>query len=120
MDSLISPPERVFGDIASLTQVQSLWTILSPYVIKSFQYELENLFGQLNQIEIDVQMTACQRLFYKEIFEHHGDLLTKLGSLDEFSTSQMAQLEKVNDLLLKCCNSVFLIDKDEKLFEKCH
>ena len=28
--------------------------ILSPYVIKNFQYELENLFGQLNQIEIEI------------------------------------------------------------------
>ena len=51
---MATPPERVFGDIASLSQVQSLWSILSPCMIKSFQYELENLFGQLNQIEIDV------------------------------------------------------------------
>lgn len=65
-------------------------------------------------------MTTCQRLFYKEIYEQHGDLITKLGTLEELSSSQMAQIEKLNDLLLKCCNSVFLIDKDEKLFEKCH
>lgn len=54
LDKMATPPERVFGDIASLSQVQSLWSILSPCMIKSFQYELENLFGQLNQIEIDV------------------------------------------------------------------
>ena len=35
-------------------------------------------------------MTPCQRLFYKEIYEHHGDLLTKLGQLEEFSSNQMA------------------------------
>ena len=51
-------------------------------MIKNFQYEQENLFGQLNQIEIDAQMTPCQRLFYKEIYKQHGDLITKLSTLD--------------------------------------
>lgn len=28
-------------------------------------------------------------------------------------------MKVINDLLLMCCNSVFLIDKDEKLIDKC-
>jgi len=38
MDNLVSPVDRVFGDIKSLSQVQSLWSIVSPYIIKNFQY----------------------------------------------------------------------------------
>jgi len=31
----------------------------------------------------------------------------------------MAKIELVDDLLLKSCNSIFLVDKEEKMMEKC-
>lgn len=74
-------PGAVFSEISSLSQVQRISNALNPYAIKNFQQELENIFGQLNQIELEVQMTQVQRLFYKEIYEQHGDLIAKLGSL---------------------------------------
>jgi len=64
-------------------------------------------------------MTPVQRLFYKEIYEQHADLIAKLGSIEEPTQSQIAQIELIDDLLYKCCNSIFLIDKEEKLLEKC-
>lgn len=35
------------------------------------------------------------------------------------SQAQAEQILMIDELLLKCCNSIFLIDKEEKLLEKC-
>jgi hypothetical protein len=56
---------KVFSDICSLRQIQHIQQILNPYVVKSFQHEIENMFGQVNQVELEVKMTPAQRLFYK-------------------------------------------------------
>lgn len=65
-------------------------------------------------------MTPVQRLFYKEIYEQHGDLISKLSTLENLTQLQKAQIELIDDLLHKCCSSIFLIDKEQKLMEKCH
>ncbi len=31
----------------------------------------------------------------------------------------MSEIELIDDLLQKCCSSIFLVDKEEKLIEKC-
>jgi len=64
-------------------------------------------------------MMPAQLVIYKEIYARHSKLIGSLGSLQNLSAEQQFELELIDELLLKACSSVFLIDKDELLLKKC-
>ena len=51
------------------------------------------------------------------MYLHHINLLSQLGSLKELDARQAQQVTFIDDLLHKCCNSILLLDKKEKLFD---
>jgi len=106
-------------EITSFDQLKTMWSLVNPYASKSFQSEVEKLFGRLHQVDLEVPMTPAQLVIYKEIYARHSKLIGQLGSLKTLRPEQKAELELVDELLLKACTSVFLIDKDELLLEKC-
>ena len=74
-----------FSDVRQMKQLQHMWELVSPKMIKGYQHELDTLFGQLNQIELLAPMTNVQKLFYSEIYEQHGELLVNLSELESLS-----------------------------------
>ena len=79
----------------SLQQVLALQRIVSPYFAKSYQYDLETMYGQLNQIDLEVKMTSAQRMVYKEIYKIYSNVITKLGtaaSRESLSSTDKLQL----------------------------
>lgn len=56
-------------------------------------------------------MTLAQRLFYRDVFLRHADFISRLGNLQELNGAYRQRLALIDDLLLKCCDSLFLINE---------
>lgn len=120
IDQLGFQQQQEFRDIRTLVQLRESHKFLSPYVIKMTHTDLEKLFGEVSHIELNVPMTMAQSLMYKEIYKTHASLISKLVTLENFTKDQLEQMKVLHDHLLRCCNSVFMVDKEEVLLDRCN
>lgn len=97
-----------FGSLVTTTQLDALHNRLKPYLLRREKHIVEKGVPPKEEVIIEVELTACQKQYYRALYEKKTSFLRKRGAKDGPSLLNLAME------LRKCCNHPFLIKGAEK------
>lgn len=109
----------LFTEVTSFYQLRKLHDITSRFVVRSHSDDFKPIFQQLRFVDVLVPLTPAQRCYYNMVYQSNSDLLTQLAGQSLLTQAQVRRIELVEDLLRRCCTSLFLVDLSEKPIEGC-
>lgn len=95
---------QTFGSLSTDEQVRAFKRLLKPYLLRRVKEEVETTIPRLSEIIIDVEMTSCQKTYYRGILEKNKTTVLKSLASANFNSIAIQ--------LRKCCNHPYLISAD--------
>lgn len=98
-----------YGKLEGSTQVDSLHTLLKPYLLRRMKNDVEASLLPRQETLIEIDLTSAQKQYYKAIFEKNAEFLTG---------NAVSSLTNIGMELRKVCNHPFLITGVEEALTK--